>query len=108
MGQESTPLKEVSGGSRKRVWIYAAITAIALSLFALAIVVGNVAVGAPHEPDENASAHLFQLAMVAQAPLLVLFLATADWSQRKRVMMFLGGQILAAAAALLVLAWSGY
>lgn len=108
MGQQAAPLRDASGSWRKHAWIYAAITAIALSLFALAIVVGNVAFGAPHEPDENASAHLFQLAIAAQAPLLVLFLATADWGQRKRIIALLGGQVFAAAAALGALVWSGY
>jgi len=38
----------------------------------------------------------------------VLLLATADWQQRQRVIIFLGGQIAAAAAAFIALAWSGY
>ena len=83
-------------------------TAIALSLFAVAIVVGNVAAGAPRESDENTWAHLFQLAMAMQLPLIASFLATADWRQKRRVIVLLGAQIFAAGAAFGVLAWSGY
>ena len=101
-------MNQESAQRPKRLWVYAAVTAISLSLFAVAIVLGNVAAGVPRAADENAWAHLFQLAMVAQAPLLLLFLATADWGQRKRVIVFLGGQIVAAVAALVALAWSGY
>ena len=92
----------------KRAWIYLAMTAIALSLFAVAIVVGNMAAGAPRQADENAWAHLFQLAMAAQLPLLLLFLALADWRQRQRLLVLLGAQIAAAATAFIALAWSGY
>ena len=97
--------------SRKR-WarasIYFAGTAIALSLSALAIVVGNVAPGVPREPDENAWAHLFQLAMVAQVPLLGLFLATANWVRPRSALILLAGQLCSIAAALGALWWSGY
>jgi hypothetical protein len=82
--------------------------AIVLSLFAAAIVLGNVVAGAPPQADENAWAHLFQLAMVAQIPLTLLFLAMADWRQKQRVVILLGFQIVAAAAAFGLLAWSGY
>ena len=92
----------------KRAWVYLATTAILLSLFAFAIVVGNVAAGAPPGADENAWAHLFQLAMAAQLPLLVLFLVLADWRQGKRAIFLLCAQIVAAGAAFLALAWSGY
>jgi len=108
MSHKSAPPNGASGETPKRVWVYAAITAIALSLFAVAIVIRNVVAGTPHSADENEWAHLFQLAMAAQLPLLVLLLATADWQQRQRVIIFLGGQIAAVAAAFIALAWSGY
>lgn len=92
----------------KRAWVYVAATAIGLSLFAAAIIVGNVAAGAPPEPDENTWAHLFQLAMAAQLPMGVLFLALADWSRRQRVIVLFGAQIVATAMAFAALAWSGY
>lgn len=90
-----------------RASAYLASTAVLLSFFALALVLGNVAAGVPPQPDENASAHLFQLAMVLQAPLLLCFVATADWS-RGRAKSLLVLQLCAAGAAFAVLWWSGY
>lgn len=107
MAKEAAGSARPSGG-RKRAWIYFAATAIALSVCAAAIVLGNVAAGAPPQPDENTWAHLFQLAMAAQAPLVLLFLATADWNQKRRIGILFAGQVVAAAAAFGALAWSGY
>jgi hydrogenase-4 membrane subunit HyfE len=97
-----------SAGPLKRAWVYLGVTAIALSAFAAAIVLGNVAAGAPPQADENAWAHLFQLAMAAQIPLMLLVLGLADWRQKPRVLILLGLQIAAAATAFGLLAWSGY
>ena len=108
MNQKRGEAAKASSGRPRRAWIYLGATAIALSLFAVAIVVGNVAAGVPPEPDENSWAHLFQLAMAAQLPLLLLFLATADWKRKRRVIVLLGAQIVAVAAAFAALAWSGY
>lgn len=95
--------------SPRRGWIYVGVTGIALSLFAVAIVLGNVAAGAPPEPDENSWAHLFQLAMAAQLPLLLTFMAVADWKhQRRLAIVILGIQLVAAGAAFAALMWSGY
>lgn len=108
MGPQSQSAAEASGGRPRRAWVYIGAAAIALSSFAAAIVLGNVAAGVPPQADENAWAHLFQLAMAAQFPLMLLFLAMADWRQKQRVIILLGLQIVAAAAAFGVLAWSGY
>jgi hypothetical protein len=97
-----------SGEAPRRAWVYLAATAITLSVFAAAIVFGNVATGISRQTDENAWAHLFQLAMAAQLPLLLLFLALADWTQRRRVLLLLGAQMVAGAFAFGALAWSGY
>jgi|SRR5579863_1240231 len=35
----------------------------------------------PPQTDEGAGAHIFQLAIVALAPMILLFLVTADWTQ---------------------------
>jgi uncharacterized membrane protein len=35
----------------------------------------------PPQPDEGAAAHIFQLSIVALVPTILLFLATADWTQ---------------------------
>jgi hypothetical protein len=47
---------------------------VAMSLAALALVLGHAAIfGVVHEADEGAAAHIFQLLMVAQAPIVVFF-----------------------------------
>jgi heme/copper-type cytochrome/quinol oxidase subunit 4 len=55
---------------------------VVLSLIALLTVVSGY-FQAP-QPDEGAAAHIFQLAVVALAPTILLFLATADWKKRAR------------------------
>ena len=55
---------------------------ILCSALALAIVLGNVAAGvSPARKNEGTSAHLFQLLIAAQLPLVLLFLATSDWTR---------------------------
>ncbi|HEX8927211.1 MAG TPA: hypothetical protein VF786_15535 [Terriglobales bacterium] len=47
---------------------------IAMSLTALAIVVGHITLfGTAREPDESTAAHLFQLLMAAQVPAIAFF-----------------------------------
>jgi hypothetical protein len=47
---------------------------VAMSLAALALVLGHFAVyGIVHEADEGTPAHLFQLLMVAQVPIIGFF-----------------------------------
>jgi len=47
---------------------------VILSLAALAVVLAHVTIdGAAREADEGAAAHLFQLLMVAQAPVVAFF-----------------------------------
>ena len=55
----------------------------------------------PPEPDEGTGAHIFQLAIVAMVPTLLLFIATADWRQPSR-----SGRPLAISGAALVLAFA--
>jgi heme/copper-type cytochrome/quinol oxidase subunit 4 len=55
---------------------------IALSLIALLTVLTGYA-QAP-QPDEGTGAHIFQLAIVAVLPTMLLFLFTADWRQPRR------------------------
>ncbi len=50
-----------------------------LSLTALLAVLSGYT--QPPQPDEGAAAHIFQLAIVALVPMIVLFLVTADWKQ---------------------------
>ncbi len=47
---------------------------LAMSLAALAIVLGHAAIyGVVHEADEGAAAHIFQILMAAQIPVVAFF-----------------------------------
>jgi hypothetical protein len=85
-----------------------AVAPVVCSAIALALVLGNVAAGVPRQADEGTAAHLFQLLIAIQLPLVIAFIATADWRRPVRPAMVLGMQALAGAAALGALAWSGY
>ena len=52
---------------------------VVLSLMALLAVLSGYT--QPPQPDERMAAHIFQLSIVSQVPMLLLFLATANWSQ---------------------------
>ena len=71
---------------------------IVLSLIALLMVLSGYA-QAPQR-DEGAAAHIFQLAILAVVPTMLLFLVSADWRQPWRNV----GR-LAAPGAVLVLAF---
>lgn len=71
---------------------------VVLSVTALLAVLSGYA--QPPQPDEGAAAHIFQLSIVALAPMVLLFLATADWMQPLR-----SARPLAFPAAALVLAF---
>ena len=74
---------------------------IVLSLTALLTVLsGYIRPPHPPEPDEGAAAHIFQLSIAALVPMILLFLATADWKQPLR-----NARTLAFPAAALVLAF---
>jgi len=81
---------------------------ILCSLLALALVLGNLAAHVAPQRDEGTAAHLFQLLIAVQLPLVLLFLATADWTRPARPLLALLAQALAGLAALGALAWSGY
>jgi hypothetical protein len=55
----------------------------------------------PPQPDEGAAAHIVQLSMVALVPMILLFLATADWKLPLR-----SARPLAFSTAFLVLAFA--
>ena len=58
---------------------------IVLSLIALLTVLsGYTQPPQPPAPDEGAAAHIFQLSIAALVPVILLFLATADWKQPLR------------------------
>ena len=73
---------------------------VVLSLAALLIVLVAVATGWDKDlPDEGAAAHIFQLLIAVQVPIILLFLATAD---RKRITRIVG--LVAFQAAALIVA----
>jgi len=55
----------------------------------------------PPQPDEGSAAHIFQLSIVALAPMIFLFFATADWKVPLR-----SARPLAFSTAFLVLAFA--
>jgi hypothetical protein len=94
--------------TRRRVNRILRVVPILCSLAALALVLGNFAAGVPRQPDEGIAAHLFQLLIAVQLPLVLLFLATANWTRPARPVLVLIVQALAGAAALGSLYWAGY
>lgn len=50
-----------------------------LSVLAFLLAMANVIAAVPPQADENASAHLWQLLMILQMPMIIVFLFTADW-----------------------------
>ena len=74
------------------------IVLIVLSLAALVAVLSGYT--QPRQRDEGAAAHIFQFSILAAAPMILLFLGTADW--RKPLQ---SARPLAFPAAVLVLAF---
>ena len=73
---------------------------MAMSLSALAIVLGHIAIfGAARQPDEGATAHLWQLLMATQLPIIAFF--AIKWLPRapKPTLLILALQVGAALAA---------
>ena len=71
---------------------------LVLSLIALLMVL--IGYTQPPQPDEGTAAHIFQLSIVLLVPMIFLFLASADWTQRARSV-----RPLALPAAVLVIAF---
>lgn len=73
---------------------------VAMSLVALALVLSHIALfGAAREADEGTAAHLWQILMAAQVPIIAFF-AIKYLSQRpKPALLILALQIVAALAA---------
>ena len=84
-----------------------AILPVAMSTVAMALVLGHVAVyGIVHEADEGTPAHLFQLLMAAQVPIVAFF--AIRWLPRDpgpalEVLALQAGAALAAFAAVFFL-----
>ncbi len=75
---------------------------VAMSALALAIVLGHVLIyGAAREADEGTAAHLFQLLMVAQLPIIAVFAIRRLPVNRSEALSTLALQAAAALLALL-------
>jgi uncharacterized membrane protein HdeD (DUF308 family) len=80
-----------------------ALVALAMSVAALALVLGHAAIyGVVHEVDEGAAAHTWQILMAAQLPVVAYFVL--KWLPRQprqslQVLALLAGAWLANAAA---------
>lgn len=86
---------------RREIHSVAARIMIALSVLALLLVMIGYAL--PPQSDENAAAHIFQLAIAALLPVGALFLASADWREPRHTLIPLGtsaGLVICAFAAL--------
>lgn len=83
-----------------------ALAPMAMSLAALAMVLGHAAIyGIVHEADEGAAAHIFQILMAAQVPVIVYF--AVKWLPRdpKPAFRVLALQAAAALAAFASVYW---
>jgi hypothetical protein len=79
-----------------------------MSLAALATVFTHIAIfGAAREPDEGAAAHIWQLLMAGQAPVIIWF--AIRWLPRApcQALQMLGIQAAAALAAMFPVWWLG-
>lgn len=85
-----SPIKRISG------WL-----PVAMSLAALTVLLGHAFFfGVAREPDEGATAHVFQLLMAAQAPVIGLFAFKELSRAPMEALPVLALQIAAALAAL--------
>jgi hypothetical protein len=74
---------------------------VAMSFLALATVLGHVAIfGVAREADEGTTAHVFQLLMIIQLPIIMFF--TIKWVRQnpRQTLLVLALQLVAAVAAL--------
>lgn len=79
---------------------FSALAPLAMSSVALALVVGHLTlVGTTRQADEGAVAHLFQLLIVCQVPIMAFF--AIKWLRRipRQALAVLGLQALAVAVA---------
>ena len=82
---------------------------VTMSLAALATVIAALALhGAAPQPDEGAAAHLWQLLMAAQVPIIVFFAFTWVPQAPRRALPILALQVGAALAAAAPILWFGW
>lgn len=93
--------------TRTQVNRVAGILPLVFSGLAFVVVIANVIAGVPPQPDEDASAHLWQLLMAAQLPLLLIFVVTADWRKRSTALL-ISAQLFAIGLACFPVWLAGY
>ncbi len=82
---------------------------VVMSVSALAIVLGSAAIfGVARQPDEGTAAHLWQILMAGQIPLIAIFAARWIPTQRKRGLLVLALQLTAALVATFPVWWFGW
>ena len=79
---------------------------VTMSLLALAIVLGHIVFfGTARQPDEGTAAHLWQLLMAGQLPVVAFFAIKWLPSEPKQALLILGLQVAAALAAMFPVWW---
>lgn len=97
----------MASDARTRVNRISAIVPLVLSTIAFALVMANILAGVPPKPDEDASAHLWQLLMAGQLPVILVYLISADWRSWSPALVF-GAQLAGIALACIPVWLAGY
>jgi hypothetical protein len=83
-----------------------ALIPVAMSIAALAIVIGYAAMfGIARQADEGAAAHVWQFLMVGQVPVVACFAIKWFPTKRKQALLVLAVQVGAAVAAMFPVWW---
>ena len=92
--------KDIMTNMRSTIRQPSAFLPVAMSLVALSLVLGHVAFfGVVHEADEGAAAHLWQILMAAQVPIMAFFAIKYLPQKPKQALLILALQIVAALTA---------
>ncbi len=79
---------------------------IAMSMIALAVVIAYATMfGTARQPDEGTAAHLWQLLMAAQLPVIAVFAIKWIPAEPRQALLILALQVGAAAAAMVPVWW---
>jgi hypothetical protein len=97
-------MKEIM--TRRELNRLSGIAPVGLSLLAFGLVLIVATTGwERHLPDEGTAAHLFQLTIGAEIPLILLSLGTADWKRARSVVLPLSCQLAGLLLAFGAVAW---
>ena len=73
----------------------------------MALAIGSIAAGNGRQSDEGWQAHLWQLLMVAELPIIAAFAYTADWDRPRRAIIMLVPYAVGIGAALAPVSLAG-